>query len=218
MDRTRYTPIRILGCFPPNDELAVKVARLCILVEDFILESRGVSGESLPILDELSPEWRKIYFFRNSIGTIHEIRGAIDNIRLNPTFKVYFDKQSTEEKNQFDKKFKALKAEEKTLKKIRNDMGGAHVLTEAVKIGLENLDPSEEGFVQAGGTLKNSHLKFVHKIVSGYLASQILEDGSHASVEEMKEFFERIIKTSSAAAALVMIILGIFFKERNLFP
>ncbi|MDH5427676.1 MAG: hypothetical protein OEY57_05820 [Nitrospirota bacterium] len=218
MARIRYTPIRILRYFPPNDELAVKVARLCILVEDFILESRGVSGESLPILDELSPEWRKIYFLRNSIGTIHEIRVAIDDIRLNPTFKDYFDKQSTEEKNQFDKKFKALKAEEKTLKKIRNDMGGAHVLTEAVKIGLGNLDPSEEGFVQAGGTLKNSHLKFVHKIVSGYLASQILEDGSHASVEEMKHFFERIIKTSSAAAALVMIILGIFFKERNLFP
>jgi len=218
MTRIHYRPIRIHRYFPPDDPLAVKMARLCILTEDFVLESKGAIEESLPILDELSPEWRRIYFLRNSFRTIHEIRKGIDQVRLDPTFKTYLKKQGKEEKHQFDQHFMTLKTEEKTLKNIRDELGGGHVLNKAVKKGLENLDPFEEGFVQVGGTLNNSHLKFVHKIVSGYLASQMQDGGSQTTEKALRIFLEKIGKAFSSALTLVDIIFKIYIIERKLAP
>lgn len=216
MDRIRYTPIKIHRYFPPDDPLAIKMARLCILSEDFVLESKAVIQASLPILDEISPEWRKNYFIRNSFRTIHEIKKGIETVRLDPTFKTYFKKQGDKDKLEFEEHFRILKNVEETLKNIRDELGGGHVLNKAVKKGIENLDPSEEGFMQAGGTLKNSHLRFVHKIVSGYLRSQLTDGGSHTTEEAQRIFSEKITKAFSSALTLVHSILYIYLVERRL--
>jgi phage-related protein len=194
------------------------VARLCILSEDFVLESKAVIEASLPNLDGISPEWRKNYFIRNSFRTIHEIKKGIETVRLDPTFKTYFEKQRDKDKLDFEEHFRILRNVEKTLKNIRDELGGGHVLPKAVKKGIENLDPSEEGLMQAGETLKNSHLMFVHKIVSGYLRSQLTDGGSRTTEEAQTIFLEKVTNAFSSALTLVHTIFYIYLVERRLVP
>ena len=51
MAKLHYLPIRIHKFFPPDSELAVKVAKMCVLVEGFCLECQGFTTNQIEILD-----------------------------------------------------------------------------------------------------------------------------------------------------------------------
>ena len=92
MARTQLRHIILSKWFPSNDHIAIAVARLCILREDYLLELQGLikqdfnpfdvsSSVSKPdSLDGNSPSWRRIYFFRNSLRTLNEIRNVVDGL------------------------------------------------------------------------------------------------------------------------------------------
>src|SRR5690349_16080987 len=81
---TTYIPIK--DWFPSDDPVAAAVARLLILREDLYLELRGIVALPIPPLDECSEDWRMVYFFRNSVRTLLEIRGAIEFLSQQKAF------------------------------------------------------------------------------------------------------------------------------------
>src|SRR6267143_7232247 len=94
MMKTRTWNIKLRAWFPPHDPVATAIAALCILREDYVLDLQGLSkwdgkieeyGRPLggfPELDENSPGWRRLYFFRNSLRALREIRKVLDRLEL----------------------------------------------------------------------------------------------------------------------------------------
>src|SRR5437016_4202575 len=73
--------------FPPDDEFATCIARLCLLREDLWLEIKGIVAGPFDSLDTNTVVWRHNYFFRNSIRTLQEIVSALHTLRSVPEFK-----------------------------------------------------------------------------------------------------------------------------------
>src|SRR5258708_40079019 len=92
--RYHIRPVRLNKYFPPNDELALRIAQLCILSEDHLLELRGITIDSAGELDGKFEEWRSLYFFRKSARSINEIRRAIGGMgKLNQYKKLLKSEQ-----------------------------------------------------------------------------------------------------------------------------
>jgi hypothetical protein len=93
--RQRIYPIQLSTWFPPDDPIAVVVARLCILREDCYLELQGFVAEpiqerghkpsnSFARMDDNSYHWRRLYFFRNYLRTLNEIRNTVSRAFADP--------------------------------------------------------------------------------------------------------------------------------------
>lgn len=118
--------------FPPDDPLAAKIARLCILREDLLIEMHGVYTESITELDGLSEQYRRMYFLRNLMRSQMELSGAIQVLLRTPEFSALLEKQSDEVKKKFTEVVSVLNRVHPLLKDVRNDIGG-HVLESAVQ-------------------------------------------------------------------------------------
>src|SRR5580692_6320662 len=99
--RTRI--VKLTKWFPPNDPLATKIARLCILREDFNVEMIGVYTERIKELDGSSEEWRRLYFIRNLIKTLREIEAGIQRLLSDSQFKALLARQKSDMKEGFAK-------------------------------------------------------------------------------------------------------------------
>jgi hypothetical protein len=197
--------------FHAGDPLAAKVARLCILREDFLLEMQGVTTEQISQLDEHSEQWRRFYFIRNIVRTLNEIQSGIQRIRSDPEFKDLLEKEPQEVRDEFDKHAEAMAAGIETLKVVRNDIC-AHVREDAVFETLGEMHPDAFGLLEIAPILKDTHYKF-----AGELVAQILLRGSdpanRATVLE-----EKLVKISGQleAFALTERIFQIYVTARGL--
>src|SRR5260370_4670281 len=120
----RFFIVRIHKWFPPHDPLAARVARLCILREDFAIEMQGVYQEEIKELDSHSAAWRRVYFIRNLVRTLMEIESTIHGLRSNAEFVSLLAEQPTEVQEQFEKLFKAMEAAHAIVKYTRNTICG----------------------------------------------------------------------------------------------
>src|SRR5882724_10153919 len=87
MPKTYLRQIKLRRWFPPNDRMAATVARLSILREDLALEMWGIYEKKIKSLDAHSSVWRKMYFWRNLVRTLLEIRKTIETLNTIPEFK-----------------------------------------------------------------------------------------------------------------------------------
>ena len=219
MSKLHIRPIRIRKYFPLNDNLAAEVARLCILLEDFRIEAKGIVENKISSLEGVSFEYRRNYFFRNAFKSLHEIRITIHTIRINPEFKEAFNDQDCETKRKFIKHKKRLDGTETLLKNFRNNLGG-HVLNDAVSKGLAEIDEFDTGLIQVSDTMENTHFKFVDNIVIGSLLSLTRETDniSDKSLDEtgMKFLSDKLQEAISGAIILTEMIFSIYVKHRKL--
>lgn len=165
MLRWHIRPVKLRKWFPPHDGLAACVARLCILREDFLLESQGVYSEEIKALDEHSDKWRRMYFLRNSIRTLSEIRGAIETLQRQAEFKRILAAQPKARQNRFRKLIKEFTKAHRVVKEIRNSLGG-HVQHKAVQKALDGMSFDQWGFLEVGRILKETHYKFAGELVA----------------------------------------------------
>jgi hypothetical protein len=203
--------IKLRKWFPPDDPLAVPVARLCILREDFLLEMRGVYEEDIPRLDEHSAQWRRMYFLRNIFRTLMEILGVINGLLGDPNFKNLLAKQDDESRKLFTELAKAMADGHPVRKEVRNDIGG-HVLDSAVREALEGMDAQRWGILEAAPTNLNTHFKF-----AGELIAEILVKG--VPPEERTKIYEtRLARIAEMfpAFALAERIFTIYAMDRDL--
>jgi len=83
----RIKAIKLRSWFPPGDPVAGAVARLCILREDLSLELYGIVGARFENIDNNSAEFRRMYFWRNSLRTLEEIKHSLNKINAQPSFR-----------------------------------------------------------------------------------------------------------------------------------
>jgi hypothetical protein len=208
--RTRI--VTLTKWFPPNDPLAAKIARLCILREDFLLEMNGVYTAEIKELDGLSKEWRRLYFIRNLIRTLREIESGIQRLLSAPEFKVLLAGQKPDRQREFEDHTKAMAKGIKVVNEVRNDICG-HVREAVVQETLDELAGSDVfGFLEIGPTMQRTYFKF-----AGELVVQILVRGV-PDADKHRVFMEKIKKIADLFQAFGLIegALDIYMEGRNL--
>src|SRR5713226_1636836 len=161
--------------FPPQDPLAAKIARLCILREDLLMEMQGVRLEDIKDLDESSPQSRRMYFLRNLIRTQMELTGAIRVLLGSREFKFLLRKAPRQIKKAFDRATAAIEKAHPIAKEVRNDICG-HVREHAVQAALERIAPDSWGFLDAGPKANLTHYKFADELVAEILLKDVTKE------------------------------------------
>ena len=218
MSKLHLSPLKIQKYFPSDNLLAVKIVRMCILVEDFYLESKGyMAEEKIPDLDQCSLEFRRIYFLRNAFGTAFELKSAIESIRQNTEFKNFLRLQDANERKKYDGLYDEFHGRHSLLQDIRNEIGGGHVKETAVKKGLEEMDNDAVGFFQIGWPDGETHFKFSDLIANKSLAASILRE-SNGSQDALADRFQDVITAMFSGRNLSHLIFKIYLKGMNLVP
>lgn len=168
--------------FPANDALAVSVARLCILREDFMTELRGIEAEIIPQLDQHSDKWRRMYFLRNSIRTFMEIRSTIETLDRHSEFKRILASRPPEERKEFRQLVQQMNAAHQLVKELRNATGG-HVSHERTQQALNEMDCDRFGLFEIGPVLKDTHYKFAGELLAGMIVAGVPESQQTAKLE-----------------------------------
>jgi hypothetical protein len=197
--------------FPPNDRYAACVARLCILREDFGLELRGLDASSINQLDGHSVVWRRIYFWRNLVRTLWEIRRTIETLNTVPEFKKVLRAQSGRAKKKFEEIVKKLEKDQTLVQNMRDSLGG-HVLQRTVEQALNDMPLDKFSYIEVGPTRKMTHFKFAGELVVEMLLSGVPEAQRQAEVE--RHF--RTIAGLFPVFALTDTILMMYANARNL--
>lgn len=179
-------PVKLRNLFPHDNRLATSIARLCVLREDFYLETCGINEDSIKELDHNSIPWRRLYFFRLSFRTLLEIRSAIETLNCEAEFKELLSKQAAPERKTFQQLNKRLTEAHKLMKELGNKIG-AHVQHEDVRKALEEMEHGREGMLEVGHVLKDVHYKF-----AGELVLDIMKPGTPE--REHKKAFENDVK------------------------
>jgi hypothetical protein len=93
--RTKTYFVSLTHWFPSDDPIAIAIAKLCVLREDYFLELQGLitpgtgpfegntTGKGIPELDQNSASFRRLYFFRNSMRTLDELRNLVERMHTN---------------------------------------------------------------------------------------------------------------------------------------
>src|SRR5437667_367425 len=120
--------------FPPYDEVAAGVARLCVLREDIYLEFAGIAAEEItltitstthpPGIDDNGQAYRRLYFFRASLRTLAEVQETIHGLNSREDFREILDVFDTGALSTVQQYLKKLNKNLNDLRRIRNDLGG----------------------------------------------------------------------------------------------
>ena len=215
MARTTYHIYRLGQLFPPNDEYAATVARLCLLWEDFITAAGGGASASIPDMDGNSPQWRRFYFLRNSIGTLHEIRKAVYHLQTQREFKDALSIQPQDDRISFQESYKKLAEHENLIKDLRNKIAGGHVLQQAVREGLNKMDSEMKGMIKTGKHYGDIRFKFAHE-----LALETMFPG-HTEKDVDREIESLLAPIGNAmdhALRIIEFVFSIYTKERRISP
>lgn len=187
--RTKTWSIRVKEWFPAQDPIATLMIKLLVLREDFVLELagmiHGVDEEFYEVrpksrkveagLDENSRAWRQLYFYRNSLRTLFEIRSEIEEFYNSSLGKAALAKESPSFRNLSAKLRKQMAKAEKTVERLRHNLGG-HVSRGSIKATLRHMHEDVSGLVQVGEIYGKTRYKFVGEIVMRMLLPEVPED------------------------------------------
>src|SRR5260370_3376081 len=208
--RYQIRPVKLNKYFPRNDELALRIAQLCILREDHLLELRGITIDSAGELDEKFEEWRSLYFFRKSARTINEIRRAISGMGPLRQYKQLLN-SDPKERTRIRKLTSELANEYDHIKNLGDNVG-AHILHQHLKTTLNDLDASWEGFLQIGEIAGQGHYKFAGDIVLAMLVPNVPERDRRANFESIL----RRMASKSSVIELIDRIFALYHRARKL--
>lgn len=204
MSRKHIRHIFFWKWFPNNDPIAATVARLCILREDLYLETMALMEESIPSLDKNSPPWRLMYFWRNSVRTLMEIRSALETLQIDKRFLGSLAAQPEQFQEAFNKLVQKIRAAHDLLKDVRNEIG-AHVKLQAVQEALANMNMDSNGLIELGPVIAESHYRFASQLVGQIL----LRDVPNESWENhLNEVLGKTAELSAALEAIDIVLLA----------
>jgi hypothetical protein len=210
--RTRICHINVAKWFPANDPIATSVARLCVLREDLYLEIKGMDDEPIPTLDECSADWRGIYFFRNSIRTLLEVRSAIETLKLNKPFVRALSRQPPSLNKALVNLSHLLNDVHSLIKKLRNEVAG-HLPYEALDEALQRIAPDTECLLQMGNKAKEIHYKFALEFVGATMLRHV--DFVEAE-KEWHKILKATLRTGFKAIKSIDMLFVAYSRIRNL--
>lgn len=194
--RTRTYTVSVSRWFPADDPIAIAVAKLCVLREDYFLELRGLvlpgaghfegghEERGIPGLDDNSATWRRLYFFRNSIRTLNEIRNLVDRMHVNSLDKEALARESESLIEGFKELKRQLKEETELVKELRDSVGG-HVLHADVKKVLEGMNRELSGFFQDGEIRGTIRYKFTSELVLAMMLEKVAPENEQEKLETL---------------------------------
>ena len=195
----RITPVRIGRWFPPSDPVATAVAMLCILREDLLLELLGIVSEGLPKLDDNSEGYRRMYFWRNSLRTLEEIKNVLNKLNAESSFRDTLSEEPADVREAVRQAMRTLnKASDAFLRDLRNTIGG-HLDEPLIQQALNDMDFRREGLVQLGDIRGKIHYKFAGEIL---LAAVLGGVPPEQEQEKLEEILKRSAELSSIVAAI----------------
>jgi len=168
--RTKGVIVNLSKWFPPNDELAKKIARLCILREELIFQFQCArESRSTPIGDAYGSSWRTLYYVRHMFNTLKEIFRSIETLSRDINFKSLLKAQSPVLQKEFRKLKKNFYSVIKNIGAFRNEIG-EHIDDSIVEEALLNMNDERNGllYISQGGPLKTQY-KFAGELIMSIL-------------------------------------------------
>jgi hypothetical protein len=150
-------------------------------------------------------DYRQIYFFRNSIRTLMEIRGSVAMLRKEKLFLGSLQSQPREVRDSFNALEQAMTQSHELIKKLRNEVGG-HLLHQAVVEALDKIAPETESVVQLGNRAKNIHYKFALEVLGAVMLRKV--DIAHAREEWQSILHATADLSFSAIRAIDMLFMA----------
>lgn len=210
--KTSFEHIPLVTWFPPSDEVAISMARLCILREDLYIEINGLREHPLSILDENSMGYRQIYFFRSLLRTLLEISGAIRKIRSDKVFMTEVYKSHPKMESELDRITDAFNETHDQVKTRRNEMGG-HVLHNAIRDGLSKISVDTQGLLQTGTSPNTIHYKFSAEFIG---ATMLRHVPAASAQEEWDGIFSKTVWLGFDALSGIDILFQSYVTVRGL--
>ena len=191
--------IALSNWFPGNDPVATVVARLCILREDYLLELEGLIKEDFNPFDVSSPvskpdsldgnslSWRRLYFFRNSLKSLNEIRNSAERLFVDREHKGGLATETLELRQALEVLRDEIRGLADVIKDLRDRIGG-HVLQKGVRDALRGTDPGRNALLEIGETRAETHYPF-----AGYITLAIMFPGKSEEVllVELQDLFDK---------------------------
>lgn len=205
--------VKIRKWFPPHDPLAAKIARLCILREDLLLEMEGVHKEDIEALDDHSAMFRRMYFLRNLIRTQMEVSGGIQVLLNDGEFRSLLQNASPETKAAFEEGRRVIGKAHPVAKEVRNEVCG-HLLEKAVQEALERIDTETWGFLDLSKTAQRTHYKFAAELI----AEMLLKGVSESERKQIESSKYEIIADMVAIFSLIEHCVLLYAQDRKLLP
>lgn len=150
--------------------------------EDFAVEMSGLHAVSIKKLDAHSVVWRRMYFWRNLVKTLWEIRKTIDTLNTVPEFRRVFKAQPAAIRRKFEAMVKKLAKDQNLVQKMRDSLGG-HVLQHIVEQALDDMPTGRFAYIEAGRTLKKTHYRFAGDLVAEMFLAGVPEPQQQAEIE-----------------------------------
>lgn len=145
-----------------------------------------------------------MYFWRNSVQTLFEIRSALEALQSDKDFRTSLSAQPEHFQEAFNKLAQKIRTAHDFLKDVRNEIGG-HVKLQAVQEALANMGMDSNGLIELGPVIAESHHRFASQLVGQIL----LRDVSNESWEShLKEILGKTAELSAALEAIDIVLLA----------
>lgn len=191
---TRY--VKFSRWFPHDDPLAVKIARLCIIREDLVMEVRNLRASRAGAEDEFDAHARGIYSFRNFVRILQEFSSTVNSLASDERFERLVGRQDKSVRQQFKQLKQSREKAARVIKDVRNDICG-HVKQDAVRAALQAMvenDPDSFGWLEI--TPEVLKLKFVHELIAAMLLKDVSKEERETATSkkyaELQEFLPSI--------------------------
>ncbi len=204
--------IRLRRWFPANDPVSTAIARLCVLREDFLLELYGIIEDRIERIDDNEPGYRRLYFWRNSLRTLEEIRLTLNRLTAQPDFTRALSSAPPSVQSAFHNLRGELnRTSNALLRQLRNTIA-AHLDEQAFQDAVEELDPTQEGIAQIGDILGKTHYKFAADLLIAVLLTGVPANQQQQVLEEKLRQTARLIPT----VGLIDSVIECYLRDRRL--
>ena len=175
--------------FAGAGDLAVHVARICVLFEDLRLESAAARHrEPVELLDTTGKNYRYFYFLRRIMLSLDEFVSAVQQINKSDEWKKIRAQFDRETEKRWDSAVKFITNNRTKWDHLRN-MIGAHFKESAAKYAVENLRPESTGKIEIVVDREEQtagiRFLFAEEIVAVAM-KQVLGPGPHSDEELSK--------------------------------
>jgi hypothetical protein len=162
----------------------------------------GIQASEIKTLDGNDVVWRKMYFWRQLVKSLGEIRSALQLLQSCSGFKEAFNTQAPKWRQRFKKSVRTLDRDQELIKTTRDSLGG-HVLLRTVEQALNNMPGSKFSYLEVGNVAGRTHYRFVGEIAVEMLVAGVEE-------REQEKILHSHLETIAPHLAVFSLIDDIF--------